>query len=491
MNDQEKDRFIDSVVEKAIKIAGILAVVFSVMAIILLAIASSYSVMISDDFFFAQDTGRRINTFQYLAACWKHMAYEYMTWQGTYFSELFNTLFNPVNIGGFASLRIIMVINVLMTFFSFLFLIFTVLQFAFEKERWIRYILLGTAVFALAEYDVFQEIFFWYTGAMAVSIPFSLACLALAALVKSNHAKSRAWLVIASVLGFLAAGGSLSVGGTLCYLALVFISYYWIRDKKLIGKNILIFLFSFCGSLVNALAPGNFVRQGVESGNSVSILQTLVNVWKVYQGELEWLFRANNFGAVVCIIAICGILIGDKSLLNRVAALISGAFALFTPAVTIFPVVLGYRVPWIPNRCKLITTQMFIFCFGGLALILGIEIGKVLEKKRSMAVIGLLTAALVLVIISDLSPRSYRSVRIVKGLYDHTYQDNYSATRDLMDYLREHPGEDLAVDVPTYPEVVEYYYSFYLLDDEKDRINRAVSWAYDLNSIKSSREYGN
>ncbi len=478
----------DDAIKKVIKIAGIISLIAMIGVIAVTAYAASFSVMIADDFFFAADTGRRVDTFQYLSACWNHMVYEYLNWQGAYFSELANSMFNPVNSGGFAALGVIMVINVILSYGAFFSLILAGMHKMFAKELSVKLIILGLSLFALAEYEVFAEVFFWYTGAMAVTVPFSLALMALAAMIMSDENKG--WIVISCILGFLSAGGSLAVGGTLCYFALVIILYRSIRDKSICWKKAIPFGAFFAGSLVNALAPGNFVRQGVESSSHVSLVETFKNVWTVFIGEIEWLFKSNNFGAIICLFILCGAFLAGAIRLDKKAWLISGLFALLTPAVTIFPVVLGYRVPWIPNRCRLITTMMFIICLGNMALLIGDTLGDTLKKNKNLCIVVLAVLAVVITFTSDLSPRSYRTVRVFKGLYDHTYQDNYNATRDLMDYLKDHQGEDLVVDVPTYPEIVEYYYSFYLLDTEDDRINRAVSWTYGLNSIKSSREYG-
>lgn len=480
------------ITEKLNKVIGIIALLGAAAMILTTVVAASYSVIVSDDFWFAADTGRRDNFFLYIVASFQRMVHEYITWQGSYFSEFINPIFNPVNVGGPVMFRVVMVVHALFVYASIVFFVHVLVGKALGEKSWLECVILACIIFTVAEYETFPEIFFWYTGATVNSLPLSIGLFALAMVINiSDQEKVGKELVAAYVLGFLSAGGSLAVSGTLCYSALMIVLYFVIKDHWIPRCALTLFISMFVGSVINAAAPGNFARQQVEqSGEGLSVVGGIINTMDAFTGEMEWLFTQTNYVAVLLILVVCGIFMSGKLQLNRKAWYISGAFALLTPVVTIFPVVLGYGAPWIPNRCEFIFVVALAICFGNFALIVGDFVGDMLAEKKTYAAIIVTVFALVLVAISNFSPWSYRSVRLAKGIADGIYKDSWVKTNEFLDSLSGHEGEAVEADIATYPESIEYYYSFFLPDSTDDRINMAVAWAYGLESIRSTRKAG-
>jgi hypothetical protein len=310
----------------------------------------------------------------------------------------------------------------------------------------------------------------------------------LAIFILANQTHSKAYVLIACIFGFLAAGGSLAISGTLCYLMLVLTVYYSISNKKIDVINIAMFMAAFIGSLINTLSPGNFIRQGVENGINTNILQVLDYTRGVYFVYLGRLFSYNNYAAVLAILLICGIALADKVNIHKIAWVVSSVLSIVAPAVSIFPVVFGYKTGWIPNRCVYILVVTIALCFGNLAVLIGTFIGKLpASAKHAVATIALILA-IVVSVLSDCGPISYKTVRIAKGLYDHMYQDSFNNTKDMSENFSSHQGEDVEIYVPYKPEDIEDYYCFFLSEDADDLMNKAVAWAYNLKSIRNVGE---
>ena len=207
-------------------------------------------------------------------------------------------------------------------------------------------------------------------------------------------------------------------------------------------------------------------------------------------GELEWLFTSTNYAAILLILLVCGLFAANRIRLNRPAWYISGVLAMLTPLVTAFPVVLGYGVAWLPNRCQFIFLVAFVLSYGNLALILGDFIGSRLSDRIVYPAGLFLAVSLIIILTASFSPWSYRSVRLAKGLVTGAYRESWQNTNEFLEKLKDREGEAVRADIATYPESIEYYYSFLLSDVADDRVNRAVSWAYGLESIRSTRKAG-
>ena len=473
---------------KIINIFGIIAAIGMIFIIGIMTVASSYSVITNDDFDYAMQTGRSVGFWQHILTSWKYVVMVYFNWQGTFFSEFLDSVLNPLLLGGFAEMKVFMTLNCLLVFASLIFLVFVLLE-PFGKEYLAeKLVICGCVVFVVAEYNVFPEIFFWYTGAAVLSIPLSMACFAFAAMVLAKRKDSKGWSVASCIVGFLAAGGTLAVSGILCYAALMFVIYWWIRDKKIDRRSVVAFLFFFVSSLINAAAPGNFVRKEVEGGEGLSFFTGIKNTWIFFWGEMDTLVNVYNLLAILLILVACGVLLYRKQRTEDNTWYITGVLSLLTPFICAFPVILGYGVPWVPNRCLFVFYVSLILSIGNAALIVGNVIGRVLDTKKNYAAVLLVAMSMALMLISDFSPRSYRTVRVLKGLYDHVYQDNLRDTKELFAYLEEHKGEDVELDVALTPEEIEYAYCFFLTDYEGDRVNNSVKRVFELNSIRNIRE---
>lgn len=163
--------------------------------------------------------------------------------------------------------------------------------------------------------------------------------------------------------------------------------------------------------------------------------------------------------------------------------------ALVIPLITIFPVVYGYNVPWMPNRCVFITVFTIDIVFGNFAAVLGYSIWNAIkDAKGKILVVVVFAAAFIFVTVtSDYQPTEYTVAKMNKQLFDGQYQEYHDRTIAIFEELESYKGQDVEIDVCSTPEDVRNFYAFALSDNPGDRNNKAVAWVYGLNSIKNIR----
>ena len=99
---------------KAIRKKGIIAICIILLGWMIMTMvkASSYSVLVADDFSHGNTVGVFHTSFwNYLVASFQYAVKEYLEWQGTYFSMFIQALLSPINNYGMRQLRCVMAVN--------------------------------------------------------------------------------------------------------------------------------------------------------------------------------------------------------------------------------------------------------------------------------------------------------------------------------------------------------------------------------------------
>ncbi len=383
--------------EKWIKVVCILYLFFS---IIVMAVSASYTVLQADDY--SHGVGvYHVSILEYIAACVKYTCKVYREWQGTYFSMFIQALFSPINNGGLIQLRVVMVCNVLLFFFSLFYLI---RSFLWNRRKDITiYLCYVSILFVLMNIRIYHEVFYWFSGAVSYSVPLSVAFLGLGYFVRGNKRmdslyKKKIYYILSCIFLLMAAGGSLAVVGGLCYVLLLLLIYYFFRDGMWKRENIVVGAVTCLGAFVNAIAPGNYIRHA-EFDTKIRILEAFMDTILVVFYEIKWL--ANN--TVFVSMLIFGILIGffvcrelgreslecsaesvcrrssTKSVCDMQRCKNGRVFhcaffcagGVLTAFFTVFPVILGYSSDVVPNRCLFITEISIVLSFFQLMVVLG------------------------------------------------------------------------------------------------------------------------
>ena len=196
---------------------------------------------------------------------------EWFTWRGCYTSSFLSAL--PPNIWG-DNLYFLTPWLVLLTLSgSMLYLLHEILVKAMKADQYtshsISMLVLLITVQCLYEQGR-VEAFYWYSGAINYTFVYGLSLLFYGLLISAGYAKGKkrtVRLILASVMGFLTAGGNQMTMLNAAIVMLVMIGIMICRKKwkEQLGLLLPIGTF-FVGFVLAVIAPGNFVRAGAAAG---------------------------------------------------------------------------------------------------------------------------------------------------------------------------------------------------------------------------------
>lgn len=468
-----------------------------------IAAGAGYTVLSGDDF----THGVRVGAFhvslpKYFAASLLYVADLYMDWQGTFFSMFLQAFLSPINNFGLAQLRAVMVGNVLFFFAALFALLWVGLSFfqrdgeaSFgtadpeEKRPMLSLRLVMVAVFfvTIANGDVYAEIWFWFSGAVAYSMPFSVLLVALTLVLLINkeeggRRRKTGCAVCAGILLFLSSGGSLAVAGAGCYTALILTAAFFLLSRKLSVHNLAVFAAGVAGALVNVAAPGNFARHDGTAGAGLHFGQAFLYTLRMFVEETGRLFRETIFGLVFLLMVAIGLYLAGKCRIALKEYGMVTAFALAAGLVAYFPVALGYGSYYIPNRCYFIIDTALVISLLNLALFAGICLHRFCgmpADKRSMAVLAYVCLAAV--IVSPLSVGEMPLYRVARSVRNGSYRAYYEKCVGIYEYLETCPEEEVVLEMPEY---IEDFECFYFDSDEEGWVNQGIAAYYGKKSVR-------
>lgn len=500
------------------KAAGILVSIICVIiiaaVIAVLAMGAGCTVLSGDDF----THGVRVGAFhvslpKYFWASLLYVQDLYMDWQGTWFSMFLQAFLSPINNFGLPQLRAVMVGNALLFLGSLAALLWVGLSFFREEmgmcgggveasrgktagvevsdgtRRLVPFKLLLLTLFFLTvvNADVYAEVYFWFSGAVAYSMPFSLMLIALTLLLLINKEtvssrRSKVCAGTAAVLLFLASGGSLAVAGVGCYMALLLTGIFFLFTGRVSRYNLTVFAAGFAGALINAAAPGNFSRHDGTAGAGLHFGQAIGYTVRMFTEETCRLFRETVLGLVFLLLIAAGVYLSGRCRIAIREYGIAAAFALLAGAVAYFPVALGYGGYYVPNRCYFIIDTVMVLSLLNLALFLGIcghRLCNLPSDGRTTAV--LLYICLAAFIVTPLSMEEMPLYRVARYVHNGSYREYYEKCVAIYDYLETCPEEDVELEMPEY---IEDFECFYMDEDEDGWVNQGIAAYYGKRSVR-------
>lgn len=113
-----------------------------------------------------------------------------------------------------------------------------------------------------------HQAFFWWNGSTYYTLFYCLTLLLACCLIRLqlNPGRPGLWLGVAVVLAAIIGGGNYVSGLFACLLTAGFVLLTLLRDKRKVWQPLLVELVLITGFLINALAPGNQVRQASSEG---------------------------------------------------------------------------------------------------------------------------------------------------------------------------------------------------------------------------------
>lgn len=230
-----------------------------------------------------------------ISKAWNDTVYLWRRWQGTYFGDFVNMF----AIAGYCSHGIkavwIEMIGVIISFFGVvLFLALRIAKRICEKklDGFVIGLFSGIVFLAMILYDnqAIAHEFYFHTVVSIYTIPLILGLLTIAMSIDVESGKLKT--IIAALCAFCAAGGPLNISAFLCG-SLLLLLLYKVYCREQWKPTLIIFAAAFAGSLLNALAPGNFVRYArYNDGTKMGV--DLDALWQAFKWALDGVIQRNS-----------------------------------------------------------------------------------------------------------------------------------------------------------------------------------------------------
>lgn len=321
------------------KILLAVLIVWLATLILPVVVACIYAVPSQDDFVTKWTSGDG-NILIYMLQETKNF---YLTWQGTYLAAFIGH-FPFFYLTGTTGLRAFLVLCSIAFFAAFILLTREACYWmGIDSKNIAIPSVVATAVMLVfiisGSYE--NEFFYWQSGVVTYTVPLTLSMFASACYIAYEKGQKNRTLVAGCILAILGAGGALCVSALSCALLLFFISYD-LFIKKTRSKNILIGIFALAGSLINTLAPGNYVRNNVIDDTGLHPLKAVNNFVKHFIPLLYEEFQDGLLLIVLVVIFLIAYAFCKNSQRKFKLPLLVTLYACFAMFIVEFPVLLGY-----------------------------------------------------------------------------------------------------------------------------------------------------
>lgn len=466
---------------------GSVILMFLIIAPLLLA-AVCYAVPAADDFSNANAILAKSDNI--LKSAIMLTGDEYFNWQGTFMATFLLYAWSPLLRGGVVGIRISCALITGLYLVSLYFLSYEVFKHIFKEERLyvINYIYsISILFFTIGKVG---EAFYWFCGGMIHTLPLAFCLLGSGFMIKVlTIKKNKKRNVLLSMLCMMiSAGGSLQVAAAGNVIALGVLIYYW--KKKEVRTTIMpIFLSVFLTALLNAGAPGNFVRHSVVD-EQYHIQKA---VWWATQSVMKnvsfFLMETPIILLLIFLIAF-GKRYGKKILLSAQELLMITVYIGVGTVGIDFPVILGYSTIEMPERCCFIEKSIIVLALMYLALLMGIVLSRydgreLLKDNYKLIFVGII-AVYILGWTSKLTIQDYTSFNILINYKEGNLKEFKEGYEEVFSALQN--GKDSDVEIEYLPDSLQIFRSIGIKEDPTDWVNQSVARYYDCNSVFLSAE---
>ena len=253
----------------------------------------------------------------------------------------------------------------------------------------------------------------------------------------------------------------------------------YIREKSLTRIEVVLFLGIIAFGLINALAPGNYARHSLYEGNSISVLQGFWYAIRATIIQLEKYIKDTGFSLVLAVVFLIGIHMkeGYKS-----SQLRKSLIYLTFPVVALFPAILGYGSPYMPNRVLFVSNFFLIFALVHLVWQVGRSVAMYINNKTGEKTLQITTLLTLFTLLCAIPYRieDGEVYKLGKASTDDSLENYYQEMVSMDSYLRSARGEDVRV---VLPEPIDGFLEFWLEDDPTSWVNREIAVYYGNSSV--------
>lgn len=410
------------------------SVAMMIVSVLPLLIEAFYALPDGDDFHYMYlMTDNMDQGFGYMKSAFYVMIERYMSWQGLYFSNLIQNYISPFLRGGMLGYSLCMA-GITVTFFAIQYICCYII--CANKKRAI-FIYLTVIMVWTAVANPGQDLY-WCSAAFGYTVPLCVGELGLCIFYKSiNDEERKNWRTISllsgAILVFMACGGTLQMAMLFSYVVTVMCGYFVVTKKY--NKQCLVLLISaYMGTVLNLVAPGNYIRKSEVQSNLAEsnislVVKALVDSVKMTI-HLSRVVIVNGVFLGICILSLVILLLesSDEETNSFQIIIIGLVIGLGGTIVQLFPVCLGYGSAIYIERNTGIALLGISFVFVNVMLlfektILGqIRRLTIANSRFVLLIIGLF--AVVLLIYGEIHSSGIRAwSELVSGKASQSYKD--------------------------------------------------------------------
>lgn len=223
----------------------------------------------------------------------------YLGWAGTYSTILFMTMCPAV----FGEKAYVIVPYLMIGFLSFsMWYFFRVMMIkVLRADKYLTNIIsMLVLLFTIQTMPSVVEGYYWFNGAVHYIFPYSFLLLFISILIKAEtnrEKKSIAYIILLSLLGIFVGGGNFMTALLIILICCLFILKWILLKEKNKKLYFLPMCITFIAFIINILAPGNSVRQGVSSG-----LSPIKAIYMSFYESMQFILNYTFSWRTVCFI---------------------------------------------------------------------------------------------------------------------------------------------------------------------------------------------
>lgn len=471
------------------KINWFLMIEIVLICIILLPIliVSLYALPAADDF---SNTNRvemlLVEKYSYMKVALSEASYYYKNVSGYFFAAFLNFFLSPFLRGGITALRGVVFILNLFFYISLFFLVNELLKFFINsKNIELKVLVYILVLFAFTNNNNNIEIWAWYC--VVVGYVFIVGCMfwGIIFFLKALKTDKLYYIIMASVIGFLASGGSLNITALNCgfYLIIGVIGFWGYNKKK---TAVICFISALIGGVINALAPGNFIRHELATA-SYPIVASLKTSISLVISRMQTLLFYSPFILLLMVFLIFFLKnIPDSKCEYKIHPIIILAIIFGGVGIINFPVCLGYNTRNLPYRCLWIEDcAIYIGMFSWTAYLSGWLKYKFKEFKIHKEFILCISCSAVFFLCSlgaVHNIESYPFISMTRQLLNGEIAEYAMFWEDIFDEIERADSKEVIV-YRDELKLNDYICSPGISSEKDNWINRAVADYYGKNSV--------
>lgn len=345
-------------------------------------------------------------------------------------------------------------------------------------------LLFNVILFGFLHNTYIADAFYWRSGSGMYTIPFILLFLSIWVSAAYCRSRKKYLLLPAAVFAFLAAGGSLGISATVC--TMYFACVLWGRMKAKLEKGILfVFLSGFAGTMMNVIAPGNYMRH--------DSYETEYELIKTCWYTLKYSFSVigEQFSNGIFIVFFIIALLAAKSLADSISIKFSHPWLIvlycgLSMIAVNFPVCFGYSSDSPNGRAEFVAKAAgSFFASGMLAYLAGyLVIRFQIDFDRNFKIVLGLCC---LIAASDWGyPDAWTQQKPFKVYFDLGYgraEEFYETSLYIIDELKNSESENAVITVKKYDNF-DIMRGIGLTPDKDYWANQSIAQYYKRNSAE-------